>query len=72
MSGGSEQGRLRLTLCPPPNSHELRAKVRLGGRIGDYIGSCGRIKGYTTNLVQASRGILALELSLGGSRGLRG
>ena len=23
----------------------------LGGRIGDYIGFCGAIKGYTTNLV---------------------
>ena len=35
--------------------YELRTKFRLGGPTGDYIGFWeGRIKGYTTNLVQVS------------------
>ena len=35
--------------------YELRAKVRLGGPIGDFIGFWGGpITGYSTNLVQGS------------------
>ena len=35
--------------------YELRTKFRLGGPIGDYIGSWeGPVKGYTTNLAQGS------------------